>query len=271
MSVCVWADGSLTEVPKDDEPRGEVIASDSWLVLNGRVRALKRHRARFFAAVGGKDQAPEGAPDQAPALAPFWSAVEAALPRQGEFFPKVEALRTRGGVVLTFALRPAPPRTDHVRVWAPGIVDPRSAPRTKGPDLAGLVALRQQGRDHGCDETLLQAPDGSVVEAANSSLMWWEGDTFCIPDRLLPALAGVTVGLILEEVRRRGIEIRECRAKPSVLVGNEVWLTSALQGIRPVSSWVLANGVEAPAAATARAAAWRQWLLEAARPLPSCA
>lgn len=265
MSVLVWAGDALTQVPEGEEPHGEVMACDSWLVEHGRVRALDHHQDRFFTALTGVVPAED--------LARFWSSAIAGTPRRGEFFPKVEALSTPGGVVLTLALRPAPPRTDHVQVWAPGITDPRMAPGIKGPDLAGLVALRQRGRGHGCDETLLQAPDGAAVEAANSSLMWWEGDVFCIPDSSLPTLPGVTRGLVLEEVRRRKIAVRECRAAPADLLGNEVWLTSALQGIRPVTGWVMPDGGDAPAVVTPaapapRAAAWREWLAGAACPLP---
>jgi hypothetical protein len=133
-----------------------------------------------------------------------------------------------------------------------------------GPDLDDLVALRGRAREVGADEVLLVSDDGWAVEAANSSLMWWEDDVFCIPSRALPALDGVTVGLILEEVARRGIEIRERLVTPVELMGHEVWLTSALQGIRPVSRWVGPDGSSVPAASAPRAGEWVGWLLTVA-------
>ncbi|MGO3151084.1 MAG: aminotransferase class IV [Galactobacter sp.] len=227
---------------------------DSWLVLDGAVRALGRHRARFEAACAAVGvRVPGGG------WSGFWTRVAAATPRTGAWFPQVRAVP---GGEPEFVLRPAPARMPDVAVWVPGDAaqDRRIAPRLKGPDLDDLMALRHRAREVGADEALLVSPDGWVVEAANSSLMWWEDDVFCIPARVLPALDGVTVGLILEEAVRRGIEVRERLARPEDLRPHEVWLTSALQGIRPVSRWVGPDGSEVPAASAPRAAEWVAWL-----------
>lgn len=234
---------------------------DSWLVDDGAVRAWSRHRARFEAAC-----ATVGAPVPVDGWGAFWEQVAVETPGEGAWFPQV---RAEPGAAPEFVLRPAPARMPDVAVWVPGSAEPdqRAAPQLKGPDLADLVALRGRAREVGADEVLLVSADGSAVEAANSSLMWWEGDTFCVPDRSLPALDGVTVGLVLEEVARRGIGVRERRARPEDLVHHEVWLTSALQGIRPVSRWVWVDGSSVPAAPASRASEWRAWLERQARPL----
>ena len=44
-SVLVWRDGDLRAV--EDAPAGALLAADSWLVDDGRVRGYDRHWARF--------------------------------------------------------------------------------------------------------------------------------------------------------------------------------------------------------------------------------
>ena len=75
----------------------ELLAADSWLVVDGRVRALDRHWARFSAAC-----AEHGVDTQA-----FRADVERAVPAEGRWFPRVE-LRADGE--LAVRVRPAPPR-----------------------------------------------------------------------------------------------------------------------------------------------------------------
>ena len=77
-----------------------LLAADSWLVADGRVRAVKRHWARFSAACGEHGVAPE-------ALATFRADVERAVPVEGRWFPRIEL---RGDGELALLVRPAPPR-----------------------------------------------------------------------------------------------------------------------------------------------------------------
>ena len=117
----------------------ELLAADSWLVVDGRVRALDRHWARFSAACGIDTQA-------------FRAEVERAVPAQGRWFPRVE-LRADGE--LAFRVRPAPPREPTVVAWIADVPDPRRAPRIKGPDLERLAALRERAAAHGAGEAVL--------------------------------------------------------------------------------------------------------------------
>ena len=57
--------------------------ADSWLVEDGRVRAVDRHWARFSAACGEHGVTPE-------ALTAFRADVERAVPTHGRWFPRVE-------------------------------------------------------------------------------------------------------------------------------------------------------------------------------------
>lgn len=240
---------------------GERLAvADSWLLRDGRVRGLVRHRERFLRACGHS-----GGPSLRQ-LVDFWRDVTAALPRTGEWFPRVElGAESRE---LRLLLRHAPPLGTGVRVWAAGQTDPRTVPRRKGPDLDILARVRQRASGAGADEAVLVAPSGVVLEGATSSLLWWEDDTLCLPSPQLPVLAGVTVGLIQERAQRTGVRVAHRERALADLDDREVWLVNALHGIRPVTEWT-GGGTELPlrAGSAVRAPEWRQWLEGLMEPL----
>jgi hypothetical protein len=137
MTVWVWN----SQVPRFEEPSADVdtwtlLAADSWLVVDGRVRAFERHQARFADAAGQV-----GVGDLV--TAEFWASVVEKIPKLGEWFPRVDVLEptTGGSRMLAFRLRPAPPRTRELRVFIPPYSDPRSTPGRKGPDIALLERL----------------------------------------------------------------------------------------------------------------------------------
>jgi branched-subunit amino acid aminotransferase/4-amino-4-deoxychorismate lyase len=143
--------------------------------------------------------------------------------------------------------------------------DPRRVPRRKGPDLAVLAGLRAWASEQAAQEALLVSGTGLVLEAAHSSVLWWEGDRLCAPDPRLAILPGVTGDLIRERAAGLGIPVMFRRRPPAHLDGREVWLVNALHGIRPVTRWVGAPVVAGPAV---RAPEWRAWLDGLAEPLP---
>ncbi|MFJ3880396.1 aminotransferase class IV [Streptomyces sp. NPDC090077] len=255
--------GALLELPP---ARGAVpVAADSWLVRDGRARALHRHRERFTAAV-----AEAGGPD----VGVFWEEAMARIPATGEWFPRVELADSAGDLRLRIRVRPAPARTTEVRVWVPGRPDPRRTPRRKGPDLGELARLRTEAAAAGADEALLTGADGLVLEGAASSLLWWEDDTLCIVDPDLPVLPGVTRDWALARAAELGVPVRRRRVRPAELAGLEVWCVNALHGIRPVTGWAGEHAPVTPADAAAsggpseRAGAWRDAWERAATPIP---
>lgn len=256
------AEGLLTWTPADGlsagpDTGGRLLVADSWLVRDGRVRGFERHRERFLRACGACGGPP------LPRLIEFWQDITAALPRTGEWFPRVELAAESHDPRLL--LRHAPPLAPDVRVWALGQPDPRTAPRRKGPDLDRLSRVRNRASLHGAEEAVLTTPSGVVLEAAHSSLVWWEDDTLCLPSPHLPVLAGVTVALLQERAARTGIRVAHRERTVEELDGREVWLVNALHGIRPVTEWT-----ERPMAAgdAVRAAEWRAWLDDIMEPLP---
>jgi len=264
-----WHDGALGADPAgtpDDDPTtdGGVLVADSWLVADGRVRALEAHRTRFVAGVS------ERVPDLAVEVDAFWAAAVARLPRTGAWFPRVEvvtdgAVRDRADTAprLRLLVRPAPPRRQEA-VVATAPRDPRTTPRLKGPDLAALGAVRDDVRALGADEAVLLAEDGAVAEGAWSSLVWWEGDALCVPPDDVPHLPGVTLGTLVALATALGVDVRRERRTPADLEGREAWLLSALHGARIVTRWV-----DGPSLAEepGRLRAWRTRLDALRRPL----
>jgi len=226
-----------------------LLAADSWLVADGRARAVERHWARFTATCREQGVAPEE-------LASFRAEVERALPARGRWFPRVE-LREDGELALE--LRPAPPREPAVVAWVADVPDPRVAPRRKGPDLERLAALRERAAAHGAGEAVLADADGRLIEGAFTSLLWWEGETLCaVPDDA-PILPGITRALLLELARERDTPVAQRRPRPQELAGRETWLVSALHGIRAVTRWA---GGGPPTVDAPRAIAWQRLLDE---------
>jgi branched-subunit amino acid aminotransferase/4-amino-4-deoxychorismate lyase len=207
-----------------------LLVADSWLVLDGAVRSLDRHVSRF-----NRSCLELGA--VAPAeLDRFWRETISALPRTGAWFPRVELAGDPPS--LRLRIRPAPPRCEHVRVWVPDAPDHRRSPARKGPDLPVLTRLRAEADSHGAQEALLRTADGVVVEAASSSVLWWENDVLCSPPEEIPALPGTTAGLVRELAAAQGILTARRARRVEELAGREVWLLNALHGIRLVTAWI---------------------------------
>ena len=242
-----------------------VAAADSWLVANGRVRALDRHQFRFGRACAAAGRTRPGRAPGPDDLAEFWSAVVARLPRTGCWFPRVE-LAGPGRPELRLLVRPAPPLRTTARLWLGDTADRRRAPRRKGPDLHRLTALRDRAVAAGADDALLTTPGGVVLEGATTSLLWWEDGRLCLPAPGLRTLPGITSGLLTDRARELGIPVVRRRVTVAGLAGREMWAVNALHGLRPVTGWD--DSGAGPGAAT-RAPAWRRWLQEASALLPS--
>ncbi len=232
--------GRLVSCPDDAR---SLAAADSWLLRDGAVRALDLHRARFDASCRAR-----GVPDAR--LDAFWSGLDCLLPGTGAWFPRAEL--TAAGE-LRLRMRPAPALGTRLTASPYPGPDPRAEPRTKGPDLERLAQARAGAAAHGADEALLLSGEGFVLEGTTTSLLWWDGDTLCLPSAALPVLPGVTASLLVRLAREERVPVRYCHARLPDLSGREAWLVNALHGIRPVTAW---RGVALAAGRPARAAAW---------------
>lgn len=253
-----WLDGPARFAPTDDAPRP--LAADSFLVASGRVRAWERHWARFSHACQDQGVDPRR-------LRSFRAAVADLLPADGRWFPRVDLVTgADDSPELRARIRTAPAFEPEAVAWPMPVADPRQAPHRKGPDLELLGEWRAQAQRAGADEALLIDERGRVLEGAYTSLLWWEADVlWALPDDA-PILLGVTRGLLLDLARARDVRVEYRRPAPAELAGCEVWLTSALHGIRRVSGWM---GVNWPAGDADRAEAWRALLDTTALPVPS--
>lgn len=259
-------DEPWTTVDWCDVHVGALLAADSWRVVDGRVRDLAAHRARFLSSV---------APFRDDGEAFFRDVID-ALPRTGDSFPRVE-LRARGRAAptttgaqptatgLSLRLRATPPTADTV-VVATAPHDPRTRPRTKGPDLDALQRLRTAVQPLGAGEAVILAPDGRIVEGAYSGLVWWTPrGTLAHPSPSLARIPSVTASIVLRAAAATGVEIEAADARPADLGGSELWVLSALHGLRVATRWI--EGPEL-AIEAGRAERGRAWLASAEHPLP---
>jgi branched-subunit amino acid aminotransferase/4-amino-4-deoxychorismate lyase len=257
-SIFRWRDGALEQVDSCDMAETGVLAADSFLVRDGRVRALDLHRGRFLKAVPAAMRADL-------ATEAFWDAAVTALPRTGDWFPRMELQLRLHTPLLVFRLRDAPARTRSVNVATYPGPDPRTKPTVKGPDLERLAAVRTSVQPRGAEEAVLLSPEGYVVEGAYSALAWWRGNDLVFPDASLDRVDSVTARSLHVLATALGVGVRTEFVHPEELDGLELWALSALHGARIVTSWV--DG-PAPAERGGRLEVWRRRLNAIARPLP---
>jgi branched-subunit amino acid aminotransferase/4-amino-4-deoxychorismate lyase len=254
-AVYRWHDGALQLLDYCDMAETTVEAADSWLVSDGRTLALDVHRSRFLAAAGIRADAPA-----------FWDAAIAAIPREGEWFPRVELQSRSGAPVFVFRLRSAPTLSRSVVVATHSGPDPRTRPTVKGPDLEAMLRIRTAVQPLGAEEAVILSPDGYVVEGAYSAIVWWRGAILCAPAPDLERIDSVTARSLLGMAAALGVETYEEAVTPAELDGCEVWALSALHGPRIITKWV--DGPDM-AALPGRLDLWRTRLAVLRRELPA--
>jgi branched-subunit amino acid aminotransferase/4-amino-4-deoxychorismate lyase len=242
-----------------DPARQTTLVADSFRVEDGRVVALERHLERFSDSVlSNTDLIPDR-------LHAFLSALVSAIPAEGSWFPRIEAVETPGGATLRYRERPAPPWSSEV-VIARAPHDPRRFPHTKGPDLEALLALRTQVAPLGATEAIITTADDLLVEGAYSSLMIWRAghDYPTVIPPTTPHLPGITEAVLTDYARSAGIPVVVEDVSVSDLEGGEVWILSALHGIRVATGFV-----EGPPLTTVagRRELWQEHWLSLAEPV----
>lgn len=247
-----WHAGELVEDSSFVE--AAIVAADSWLVRDGAVLAIDLHRRRFLEAVAGIADGNE-----------FWPAAISAIPREGDWFPRVELQSTADGVCFVLHVRPAPRRARSVLLATHHGVDPRQFPTIKGPDTKSLLAARTAVQAAGAGEAVILSRDGWVVEGAYSALLWWRGDAICVPSPELERVDSVTARTVIALATALGLDVLYESVAPADLDGLEIWAMSALHGVRIVTGWI--DG-PAPAELPGRLSLWRTRIDRLARQLP---
>ena len=207
--------------------------ADSFLVNEGRVRSLDKHKARFNSSVEKLSTLD---------LDHFWEEAVKLIPRDGQVFPRLEL----AGDNLVLRIREASEFKPSVTLWTADEPDNRIDPTTKGPDLAYGASLRRKSNLYGADEAIILSHDGFVVEGALSSLVWWDQDVLIAPDDSTNWLPSITRIEVFELAGQAGYETQTARVRPQELIGLELWLLSSFTGIRPVIDWVNLGGPVGP-------------------------
>jgi branched-subunit amino acid aminotransferase/4-amino-4-deoxychorismate lyase len=248
VSIYRWTGDGLELLDHCDMTGTAIEAADSWLVTDGTALALEAHRQRFATAASREVDA-------------FWDAAIAAIPSEGDWFPRVES-HSNGR--LLFRLRSAPERSRSVVLATWTGDDLRTMPRVKGPDLEAMLGIRTSVQAAGAGEAVLLSPDGYVVEGATSALLWWRGEILCGPAPEFDRIDGVTARSVLTLARALGVDTHEEAVTPAELDGTELWALNALHGVRIVTGWV--DGPQL-AEQPGRLAAWRKRLDALRRPI----
>jgi branched-subunit amino acid aminotransferase/4-amino-4-deoxychorismate lyase len=266
-----WQGGVLLERDDCDVAPAAILAADSWLVADGRVLALGLHRMRFLdAAAELAERRGLGSEVDDLDVERFWDAAIAGIPRDGNWFPRVELRVQHEAAELLFRLRPAPELHRSIVLATHHGDDPRTEPWVKGPDLEAMTRLRTEAQGVGADETVLlgavdDGPERYVAEGSTSCLAWWTGDALCVPSIDLPRIDSVTLRSVLALATATGVDVLHDAVLPGQLDGLEVWALNALHGIRIVTSWI-----DGPTTAEqpGRLDAWRARLDALRKPLP---
>lgn len=224
-------DGSVLHLVESfDHP---IQVADSFLVTDGRVRSLHKHRERFNSSASKLTDLD---------LDTFWHEAIKLIPREGQVFPRLELSNDN----LVLRLREPTEFKPSVILWTADEPDDRIDPETKGPDLLYGGTLRRKSNLFGADEAIILDREGFVIEGALSSLLWWRDDVLYGPDENTKWLPSVTRSDVFEAADQAGYSTASEHVQPEELIGLELWVVSSLTGIRPVTEWVNLGGPVGP-------------------------
>jgi branched-subunit amino acid aminotransferase/4-amino-4-deoxychorismate lyase len=197
------------------------------------VVAQQRHLERFRASVSGTTDIADDTCDD------FLHALPDAVPREGSWFPRIEAVQTPGGATLRCRQRSAPEWSSQV-VVARAPHDPRRFPLLKGPDIENLLALRTAVQPVGAGEAIITSAHDHLIEGAYSSLMVWLPGSAkpSVIHSKTPHLPGVTEAVLREILSAEGLEPEEKDLTVADIEGAELWILSSLHGIRLATEFV---------------------------------
>ena len=229
----LYKNGSIEPIVEPVDQEVGLGVADSFLVEDGKVRALDKHLARFTSGIA------KVAPEYLSQLPDFFTKSLTLIPREGRWWPRFELHQGAAtGEQLYLRLRQAPEQLRDAVLWTLPESDPRVNPAVKGPDLSLGMQLRRAAMMHGADEAVILDNEGFICEGALSSLVWWRGDVLCAPNHETRWLSSTTRDIVFDLASQGGYETRVEKAKPVDLIGLEVWILGALQGIRPVTGWI---------------------------------
>jgi branched-chain amino acid aminotransferase len=259
MSICVYIDGEIhtpTTAKVSVFDRGFLYGDSVYetiALLGGRLIFLDEHLDRL-------SRSGQRIYLDVPERAAVESAIRRAVEASGQVDARLRIIVTRG--VGTIDLDPATATSPRLIV----IVQPLSAPSAEmveagvavevvdvsrgapgnvdpavksGNYLASVLAIAQaRKRRPGVHEAILCSGSGSIAEGATSNVFIVEDGHLLTPALDVGILGGVTRAKVITMARAEGIETHELHfVEPSrLLTADEVFLTSAVRGILPVTT-----------------------------------
>lgn len=260
-----WHDGPLPIPPADRGLANGLGLFETMLALDGRPVFADRHLARFRAACGRIGW-------------PFPEEDIVALCRETLARNGLTSGRARLRITLTagtgapgqagagddrvflITAAPAGDVPDAIRVnVSPWRLNERSPlAGLKTTSYAERLVAVSQAREEGYDETLMFNTAGFLCEAAMANVFLVSGGILFTPSLETGCLPGVTRAWVLETAASLGIPTRECLLPDRDVSGaDEVFLTSAVRGVLPVSRVGGRELAACPVASRLRAA-WRE-------------
>ncbi len=257
-AVYEFSASGFAPVPEEEVSTHRTLVSDSWLVTDGCTVAWDQHLARFSASVLSETNVDQET------LNAFIAEVHAHTPHTGRWFPRVEVVSHSDKERLHYRHRSAP-KAEPTAILARAPYDPRTRPLVKGPDLTELLALRGAVAPSGATEAIIVDANDRVVEGAYSTVVVWpaDADELVVIERSIPRLPSVTEAVLLNIARDQGVEVREELLSVSDLKNAEVWVVSALHGIRLATAFVDGPALDRT---PERSSQWQEWWLRRAQP-----
>lgn len=220
MSRVMRFDGERLVSAPDPLPHGSSPdIADSFLMRDGKVRALRWHSDRFREAVSTH------APALLDSLPAFTAACADELASEFEVFPRLDVVDES----FWLRIRPVPPLaataiavTERVDV---------TLPELKGPNISLYAELNTA---HNCETVRVDAR-GNVIEGVTSAVLWWQDDSLhsiASSDRI----TSTTEHFLFAIAHELGFSVAQTSITPAELRQHETWLVNALHGIRPLTS-----------------------------------
>jgi branched-chain amino acid aminotransferase len=104
-------------------------------------------------------------------------------------------------------------------------------------NAARYVAAAKYAQERGWDDAILLNAYERVCEATSSNVFWFEDEKLCTPPLSDGCVTGVMRDLLLTLTRETGLETAEIPASfDRLMAAEEVFLSNAVRGIRPVHS-----------------------------------
>lgn len=104
-------------------------------------------------------------------------------------------------------------------------------------NAARYVAAAKEAQERGWDDAILLNAYERVCEATSSNVFWFEDETLCTPPLSDGCVTGVMRDLLLTLTKGAGLKTAETSASfDRLLAADEVFLSNAVRGIRPVHS-----------------------------------